>query len=132
MYCLRLMLKATLLEIGVSCFWEMRLELVSKQKHFSMLKQKKLLFFIIYWFILYILAQKKQYFENPGRCGVAISPGVARPCSRGTITLASADPLDRPLIDPKLLEHPQDRHVMKAGKVLPLLTQFLVGTKVHP
>ena len=31
-----------------------------------------------------------------------------RPLSRGSVTLASADPLEAPLIDPNYLDHPQD------------------------
>ena len=40
---------------------------------------------------------------------------VLHPYSLGTVELASADPLDRPLIDPKLLTDPRDRQAMKAG-----------------
>ena len=40
--------------------------------------------------------------------GYAISPVVLYPKSRGTLRLASADPTAAPLIDPKLLEHPDD------------------------
>lgn len=37
------------------------------------------------------------------------------PQSRGTITLQSSDPLEKPLIDPKFLEHPYDRRVIIDG-----------------
>lgn len=37
---------------------------------------------------------------------------VMNPQARGTISLASADPLDAPLIDPAFLSHPYDRRVL--------------------
>src|SRR5690606_26590953 len=40
--------------------------------------------------------------------GYAISPVALYPRSRGTVRLASADPAAAPLIDPHLLEHPDD------------------------
>jgi choline dehydrogenase-like flavoprotein len=40
--------------------------------------------------------------------GYAISPVALYPKSRGTVRLASADPAAAPLIDPHLLEHPDD------------------------
>jgi choline dehydrogenase-like flavoprotein len=40
--------------------------------------------------------------------GYAISPVALYPKSRGTVRLASADPAEPPLIDPRLLEHPDD------------------------
>jgi choline dehydrogenase-like flavoprotein len=40
--------------------------------------------------------------------GYAISPVALYPKSRGTVRLASADPVAAPLIDPHLLEHPDD------------------------
>ncbi|MEN7538158.1 GMC family oxidoreductase [Aurantiacibacter flavus] len=40
--------------------------------------------------------------------GYAISPVALYPKSRGEVTLASADPAAAPLIDPHLLEHPDD------------------------
>ena len=49
-------------------------------------------------------------------------PTVLHPYSRGTVELASADPLDRPLIDPKLLTDPRDRQAMKAGMRVPHLS----------
>jgi choline dehydrogenase-like flavoprotein len=33
--------------------------------------------------------------------------------SRGSITLASTDPLEKPIIDPRYLEHAYDRLVLK-------------------
>src|SRR6187431_1528132 len=40
--------------------------------------------------------------------GYAISPVALYPKSRGTVRLASSDPAASPLIDPRLLEHPDD------------------------
>jgi choline dehydrogenase len=40
---------------------------------------------------------------------------VCRPKSRGSVTLASADPLDRPLIDPNFLSDPDDLRLSIAG-----------------
>jgi choline dehydrogenase-like flavoprotein len=39
-----------------------------------------------------------------------------RPLSRGSVTLASADPLAAPVIDPNYLDHPQDvEDIRKVG-----------------
>ena len=40
---------------------------------------------------------------------------VLHPHSLGTISLASGDPLDRPLIDPKVLEDQRDKDACMAG-----------------
>jgi len=39
---------------------------------------------------------------------VTLTAAYMRPQSRGEVTLASADPFDEPLIDPKFLSHPDD------------------------
>ncbi len=44
----------------------------------------------------------------PDRHGLTISGFPTRPASRGTIRLSSADPLDRPLIDPRYFSEPAD------------------------
>ena len=54
--------------------------------------------------------------SNNQRKGSHLSVIVLHPHSRGTISLASGDPLDRPLIDPKLLEDQRDKDVCKASK----------------
>lgn len=64
------------------------------------------------------LLQLDQYYRIGNRCGALLAVGVQKPHSRGTISLASGDPLDRPLIDPRLMEDPKDRHFMKAGEFL--------------
>ena len=56
------------------------------------------------------------YGSNDQRRGVSFVLVVLHPHSRGTISLASGDPLDRPLIDPKLLEDQRDKDVCKASK----------------
>lgn len=51
--------------------------------------------------------------------GYAISPVALYPKSRGEVTLASADPNDAPVIDPHLLEHPED--------ILPLIRALKIS-----
>lgn len=43
--------------------------------------------------------------------GMMINFGQCRPDSRGTLTLRSADPADRPVIRPNYLDAPQDQHL---------------------
>jgi choline dehydrogenase len=52
----------------------------------------------------------KLFPEAPpqARHGVAVACYVNRPASRGEVTLASADPLARPVIDPCYLSDPRD------------------------
>ena len=49
------------------------------------------------------------------RHGFTISSYVARPKSIGRITLATANPLDKPVIDPNYLDDPYDVRAMLAG-----------------
>ncbi len=44
--------------------------------------------------------------------GVMLNYGPCRPDSRGTLTLRSADPADKPVIRPNYLDHPNDMRVM--------------------
>jgi choline dehydrogenase-like flavoprotein len=59
--------------------------------------------------------------ESPGEAfmpychGVSFAFYVTRPASRGRIALASADPLDQPLIDPAYLSDPADMPQFVAG-----------------
>lgn len=47
--------------------------------------------------------------ENlPDRSRMYLGGWISRPQTRGSVTLASADPLDRPLIDPNYFAEPQD------------------------
>ena len=61
--------------------------------------------------------QISRYFTNGSRTGSYMLPAVLHPKSRGSIRLASADPLDRPHIDPNMLADPYDREVMRAGEL---------------
>lgn len=54
-------------------------------------------------------------FVNPGGDGFTILPSMVQPKSRGSVTLASDDPLAKPVIDPNYLSHPDDMAVLKAG-----------------
>ncbi len=47
--------------------------------------------------------------------GITINSCVARPRSRGTVRLASADPDDQPLVDPNYLADPEDLRLSVAG-----------------
>ena len=47
--------------------------------------------------------------------GVTVHSCCLRPKSRGTVRLASANPNDRPFIDPNFLSHPKDVEIMLAG-----------------
>lgn len=44
--------------------------------------------------------------------GVMLNYGACRPDSRGTITLRSTDPADKPVIHPNYLDHPNDLRIM--------------------
>lgn len=52
---------------------------------------------------------------SPRRHGLTISCFVARPKSIGRITLATANPLDKPAIDPNYLDDSYDIRAMLAG-----------------
>ncbi|XP_067946350.1 4-pyridoxate dehydrogenase-like [Watersipora subatra] len=58
---------------------------------------------------------ESRYFESVYRCGTLIAIVLLHPQSIGSITLASADPLERPLIDPKLFTHPKDKEAARVG-----------------
>ena len=51
----------------------------------------------------------------PGRHGIALTAYVNRPQSTGQVTLSSADPLDRPRIDPCYFSDPDDLRCLVAG-----------------
>ncbi|HET6375537.1 MAG TPA: GMC oxidoreductase, partial [Methylocella sp.] len=59
-------------------------------------------------FFLMMLAPDYPEAGPPDRHGVTFTSYINRPLSRGEVTLASADPLDRPVIDFKYLSHPDD------------------------
>ncbi|KIP06969.1 hypothetical protein PHLGIDRAFT_30220 [Phlebiopsis gigantea 11061_1 CR5-6] len=52
---------------------------------------------------------------NQDEGGFCMLPTVLRPASRGTVRLASSDPLDTPLYDFNYLSAPEDRAVLRAG-----------------
>ena len=54
-------------------------------------------------------------FPFPLGHGFAISVVGVRPKSRGSVRLASGDPLAAPLVDPQLLSHPEDAATMLRG-----------------
>jgi choline dehydrogenase len=59
-------------------------------------------------------------YEDHGRKiiqreGFMASANVSRPASRGTVKIASSDPLHAPLIDPNYLADPEDMRVMRAS-----------------
>lgn len=57
-----------------------------------------------------------EYFGHMlGRDGFSIGPMLTRPKSRGTVKLASRDPLQAPLIDPNFLSHPDDVETFVRG-----------------
>jgi choline dehydrogenase len=53
--------------------------------------------------------------ENVPAHGFSIMPALISPVSRGNIRLASADPADAPLIDPRYLAEPEDWDAMLYG-----------------
>jgi choline dehydrogenase len=63
-------------------------------------------------FIPYFISYAAAEFAPPDRHGITISGFPTRAESRGSIRLASADPLDRPLIDPRYLSEPGDMRLM--------------------
>jgi choline dehydrogenase-like flavoprotein len=73
---------------------------------------------------------------EPDRHAVVFGPILLRPFSRGTVSLASADPSAKPVIDPKYLSDPDgtDRSAMMSGLRIcaklaeaPALKQILGG-----
>ena len=71
--------------------------------------------------------------------GIAFSIGNLFPKARGEIRLKSADPADKPVIDYRLYEHPEDLAVTRAGMRLvdklfasPALAKFVVGHNFPP
>jgi choline dehydrogenase len=73
------------------------------------------------------------------RSGIAVSIGNLFPKARGEIRLKSADAQDKPVIDYRLYEHPEDLAVMRAGMKLvdrifdaPALARYVVGRNFPP
>jgi choline dehydrogenase len=67
-----------------------------------------------------------QGLEKPKQHGLTIGIVGLQPESRGTIRLASNDPLAKPVIDPNYLNDPRDLEVLRTGTKIALK---LIGTK---
>jgi choline dehydrogenase len=67
------------------------------------------------FFLPYCLTESPLEAFQPYCHGISVVFYVNRPASRGSITLASADPLDQPLIDPAYLSAPTDLPQFVAG-----------------
>ncbi|CAL4094385.1 unnamed protein product, partial [Meganyctiphanes norvegica] len=67
-----------------------------------------------------VIGFNKEFFDGHfrdirGREGFQIGPMLTRPQSRGSITLKSSNPWDKPLIDPNYLSHPDDVRLFVKG-----------------
>ncbi|MDQ2064956.1 FAD-dependent oxidoreductase [Xinfangfangia sp. CPCC 101601] len=62
--------------------------------------------------------------------GVTLNSAYLRPRSRGTVRLASSDPLAAPLIDPNYWEDPHDREMSIRG--LKLAREMMAQEALHP
>jgi choline dehydrogenase len=67
------------------------------------------------FFLPYCLTESPLDAFQPYCHGISFAFYLTRPASRGHITLASADPLDQPLIDPAYLSDPADMPQLVAG-----------------
>ena len=67
------------------------------------------------FFLPYCITEAPLEAFQPYCHGITVAFYVNRPASRGQITLASADPLDQPLIDPAYLSAPSDLPQFVAG-----------------
>ena len=59
-------------------------------------------------FFLMLLSSDYPEAGPPTRHGITLTAYINRPRSRGEVRLASADPLDRPIIDPRYLSEAED------------------------
>jgi len=66
-------------------------------------------------FFLMLLSPDYPEAGPPTRHGITLTSYINRPLSRGEVRLASADPLDRPIIDPAYLSVADDRRCAVAG-----------------
>jgi choline dehydrogenase len=78
------------------------------------------------FFLPYCLTEAPLEAFQPYCHGISFAFYVTRPASRGYIALASADPLDAPLIDPAYLSDPADMSQFVAG--MRLARRLLTGT----
>ena len=67
--------------------------------------------------LFFLMTLSPDYPEagTPHRHGVTLTSYINRPLSRGEVTLASSDPLDRPLINPNYLSVDEDVRCAVAG-----------------
>jgi choline dehydrogenase len=65
--------------------------------------------------IIFMAALKELGKSFPSRHGWLITPVLLRPNSRGQVTLVSADPADRPLLEPNFLDNADDLARLLAG-----------------
>lgn len=67
--------------------------------------------------LFFLMTLSPDYPEGgtPNRHGITFTAYINRPLSRGEVTLASADPLDRPVINPNYLSVPDDVRCAVAG-----------------
>jgi len=88
--------------------------------------------------IPYFISLDAPELRPPDRHGFTISGFPTRPKSRGTVKIASNDPLDRPLIDPRYLSEPDDLHlmveIMKRTREIVSMPAFdqVLGTEISP
>ena len=66
-------------------------------------------------FFLMLLSSDYPEAGPPTRHGITLTSYINRPASRGEVRLASADPLDRPVIDPRYLSETDDVRRAVAG-----------------
>ena len=66
-------------------------------------------------FFLLLLSSDYPEAGPPSRHGITLTSYINRPASRGEIRLASADPLARPIIDPRYLAEADDLRCALAG-----------------
>jgi choline dehydrogenase len=67
--------------------------------------------------LFFLMTLSPDYPEGatPNRHGITLTSYINRPLSRGEVTLASSDPLDRPIINPNYLSAPDDMRCAAAG-----------------
>jgi len=57
----------------------------------------------------------KDHTDQKASHGITLNSCIARPLSRGSVRLASADPADQPLVDPNYLAEPEDVRIAIGG-----------------
>nr|XP_053626508.1 glucose dehydrogenase [FAD, quinone]-like [Cherax quadricarinatus] len=93
-------------------------------------------FFLPYAYGLDIVKYLQYYASIFGKKGFSMMVSLLRPKSRGSLTLKSADPKEKPIIDPQFLSHQEDlltlakgvKFAVKLGKTSAFKTQ---GAELH-